>query len=88
MKVLLLFGGRSAEREVSCVSAQSVLRNLGSHVPVLVWIDPQGRWWHQRDVKGYLACPKPARFPFERVPARLEAGPRPALCAGTRRFFH
>ncbi|MFA6030595.1 MAG: D-alanine--D-alanine ligase family protein [Elusimicrobiota bacterium] len=87
MRVLVLFGGRSAEREVSCVSAQSVLRNLGRHQPILVWIDPQGRWWHQRRVKEYLAHKKPARFPFERVAARLEPGPRPALVAGARRFY-
>jgi D-alanine-D-alanine ligase len=45
-RVLLLFGGRSAEHEVSCVSAVAVtgaLREAGHHV-VPVGIDRTGQW--------------------------------------------
>ncbi len=46
MKVLVLFGGRSGEREVSVVSARSVvaaLEELG-HETLTVGITPSGRW--------------------------------------------
>ncbi len=45
--VLLLFGGRSAEHEVSCVSAVAVSAALreGGHDVVPVGIDKDGRWW-------------------------------------------
>jgi D-alanine-D-alanine ligase len=46
MRVLVLFGGRSGEHEVSVSSARSVtdaLRELG-HTPVPVGITRQGRW--------------------------------------------
>ncbi|MFA6094050.1 MAG: D-alanine--D-alanine ligase family protein [Elusimicrobiota bacterium] len=87
MKVLVLCGGRSAEREVSCVSAQAVLKHLGRHAPVFVWIAPDGRWFHQADVRAFLAHPHPEKFRFARVPARLEPGLRPALKAGGKRIF-
>jgi len=45
-RVLLLFGGRSAEHEVSCVSAFAVMRALegGGHQVILVGIDRRGEW--------------------------------------------
>lgn len=46
-RVLLLFGGRSAEHEVSCVSAVAVVEALqgAGHDVVPVGIDRDGRWW-------------------------------------------
>jgi D-alanine-D-alanine ligase len=45
-KVILLFGGRSAEHEVSLLSARNVLAALDRErfEPHLIGIDPQGRW--------------------------------------------
>jgi D-alanine-D-alanine ligase len=44
-RVALLFGGRSGEHEVSLRSAASVAEGLAvRHDPILVLIDPQGRW--------------------------------------------
>ena len=45
-RVLILFGGRSAEHEVSVISARSVYRALDRdrYVPVLVGIDGDGNW--------------------------------------------
>ena len=47
-RVLLLFGGRSAEHEVSCVSAGAVRDALaaGGHHVTTVGIDRAGRWWY------------------------------------------
>ncbi len=45
--VLVLFGGRSAEHEVSCVSAVAVVGALeeAGHEVVAVGIDRSGEWW-------------------------------------------
>jgi D-alanine-D-alanine ligase len=45
-KVIILFGGRSAEHEVSLLSARNVFLALDREqfVPLLVGIDKQGRW--------------------------------------------
>jgi D-alanine-D-alanine ligase len=86
MRLLVLCGGRSAERDVSCVSASSVLNHLSRrYEPVLVRIDPEGRWWHQKDPWAFAAHPKPFSLPFGKVPARLELGGRPALIVGSRK---
>ncbi|KJE22039.1 D-alanine--D-alanine ligase [Frankia torreyi] len=46
IRLALLFGGRSTEHAISCVSAGGVLRALDPDVydVVLVGIDPSGRW--------------------------------------------
>lgn len=81
--LLVLCGGRSAERDVSCVSSAAVLRNLSSRYrPCLVRIDPQGRWFFQRSPTAFAVHPEPQSFPFDRIPARLEPGPKPALVVG------
>ena len=47
-KVLILFGGRSAEHEVSVVSARSVYEALdrNRYTPILVGIARDGEWFH------------------------------------------
>jgi len=46
-RILLLFGGRSAEHEVSCVSAVAIHDALvdGGHRVIPVGIDHDGEWW-------------------------------------------
>jgi D-alanine-D-alanine ligase len=46
IKVAVLFGGKSAEHEVSLWSAKSVIENLdkSKYEPVLIGIDQSGRW--------------------------------------------
>jgi D-alanine-D-alanine ligase len=46
LRVALLFGGRSAEHEVSCLSAASVLAALDpkEYDPIPIGIDKEGRW--------------------------------------------
>jgi D-alanine-D-alanine ligase len=46
LRVMVLFGGRSAEHEVSLRSAQFIVESLdrSRFTPVLVGIDKQGRW--------------------------------------------
>jgi D-alanine-D-alanine ligase len=83
--VLVLCGGRSAEREVSCVSASAVLKNIPSGWKAeLVWIDPGGRWHLQSSPKGLAAAKAPAKHVFEKRPAALVPGTPSRLLAGTR----
>lgn len=51
-RVLVLFGGRSAEHGVSCLSAANVVAALraAGHVIMLVGITPGGRWTHVTEV--------------------------------------
>lgn len=87
MNILILCGGRSAERDVSCVSAAAILRNLSKRWhPILVHIDVQGKWHYQRNHKAFARHPKPFSFPFNRIPATLELGSSPALKSGSRRL--
>lgn len=46
LRVMVLFGGRSAEHEVSLRSAQFIVESLDPNrfTPILVGIDKQGRW--------------------------------------------
>lgn len=74
-RVLLLFGGRSAEHEVSCVSAVAVLaalRNAG-HQVISVGIDRSGSWFLADDSRDpMVAAGRPVSF---LVPeGRLHAG--------------
>lgn len=83
--VLVLCGGRSAEREVSCVSASAVLRNVPAGWRAeLVWIAPDGRWHLQRSPKPLASAKAPAKTPFERRPAALLPGSPSRLVAGAR----
>lgn len=53
IRVLILYGGRSAEHEISIISARFIARSLDArkYEPVLVGIDPEGRWHHQTDAQ-------------------------------------
>ncbi len=74
-RVLLLFGGRSAEHDVSCVSAVAVAEALAGagHTVIPVGIDRQGGWWLARTGQDpMVAAGDPVTL---RVPeAALEAG--------------
>ena len=48
MKVIIMYGGKSGEHEVSLVSATSVVRNINpSHEITLIGITKKGIWYHQ-----------------------------------------
>jgi len=74
-RVLLLFGGRSAEHEVSCVSAVAVLAALrdAGHQVISVGIDRSGSWFLADDSRDpMVASGRPVSF---RVPeGRLVVG--------------
>ncbi len=47
LRVAIIFGGRSAEHEVSLQSARNVIESLdkNKYEPVLIGIDKEGRWF-------------------------------------------
>ncbi len=47
LKVAVIFGGRSAEHEVSLQSAKNVIASLDKekYEPVLIGINREGRWF-------------------------------------------
>lgn len=85
MNVLILCGGRSAERDVSCVSAAAILRRLSPrHRPLLVRIGVDGRWRLRDDPARFASHKEPWRLPQDGALARLELGGPPRLRAGSR----
>jgi len=73
IRVLLLFGGRSAEHEVSVVSARSVYAAIDRerYDVVLAGIDQQGRWYFGgKDSKSLSSS---TVVPDDQVPARLSS---------------
>jgi D-alanine-D-alanine ligase len=55
LRVGVLFGGKSAEHEVSLLSAKNVIDAMdkNKYEPILIGIDKQGQW-HLRDVNRFL----------------------------------
>ncbi len=53
VRVAVVFGGRSAEHEVSLQSAKNVLEALdpGKYEPILIGIDREGRWYRQEQAR-------------------------------------
>jgi D-alanine-D-alanine ligase len=85
-RVLILCGGRSAERDVSCVSAAAVVRHIPKGwVPVLVHIAANGEWQYQSAPQKFAQHPQPFKYRFERTSARLIIGAKPGLMIGQRR---
>jgi len=87
-RVLLLYGGRSAEHEISILSARFVLEALDTarYQPLLVAIDQQGRWWlQQAEQLGRFADAGQAHVDACGSPVSLPPVPRPGPGAGALR---
>ncbi|MDR1673059.1 MAG: D-alanine--D-alanine ligase [Bacteroidales bacterium] len=57
LKVAIIFGGKSAEHEISLVSATNIYRSVDRIIyePLLLGIDKQNRWcYHPRYTDGYV----------------------------------
>jgi D-alanine-D-alanine ligase len=78
-RVVILFGGRSAEHEVSILSARNVLAALDrSQVdPILIGIDKQGRWRAQSErlLAGATGDPRQLRLEDEAPVVALSTAP-------------
>jgi D-alanine-D-alanine ligase len=76
IRVGLLFGGQSAEHEISILSARNVLEALdrGRFEPVLIGIDKQGRWWTQ-DERRLLESSRDPRLAHIQTGMPIALGP-------------
>lgn len=77
-RVLLLYGGRSGEHEISLISAASVFRRLdrARFDVTAVGIDHQGRWW-LADLSGLRDADKALPMPREGSAALVALSPFP-----------
>jgi D-alanine-D-alanine ligase len=80
LRVLLLFGGRSAEHDVSCVTAVAVARALDPerYEVVPIGITTEGEWLlagEARAAREKGVCAVPAAFAVEGEPVRPPSGP-------------
>lgn len=82
LRVAVLFGGRSAEHEISLLSARFVVEALDRDrfEPVLVGIDKSGRWLLQEEalLLGATRDPRLARLNEARPDVALVAHPSPS----------
>jgi D-alanine-D-alanine ligase len=83
LRVAILFGGRSAEHEISLLSARFVLESLDPErfEPVLVGIDKSGRWLLQDSARllGQARDPRHVALDGSSLPVLLPAHPTRAL---------
>lgn len=84
LDLLVIAGGRSAERDVSCISAAAILRNADKkrYRVRLVHIDKNGRWLLEKKPAAFARHPRPDRYPFQGKPVSLELGKDRWLHAG------
>jgi D-alanine-D-alanine ligase len=77
LRVGILFGGRSAEHEVSLLSAKNVIQALDrdKYDPVLIGIDKQGGWHLQKDAEYLLNADDPKRIALSPAMSALTITP-------------
>jgi D-alanine-D-alanine ligase len=79
LRVAVIYGGRSAEHEISLLSARFVVASLDRErfEPVLVGIDKDGRWSMQTEEALLSAPADPKRIALERSAAHTSPAPWP-----------
>lgn len=79
LRVAVLFGGRSAEHEISLLSARNVVEALDRErfEPVLVGIDKDGRWLLQQEALLLSASRDPRLQRLEQAAPDVSLAPRP-----------
>lgn len=67
LKVAVIYGGRSGEHEVSCMSAAAIIKNLDRKLfePVPIAIDKQGRWLLDQEPNVLLPQQNSIKINFE-----------------------
>ncbi|HEX6273441.1 MAG TPA: D-alanine--D-alanine ligase family protein [Polyangiaceae bacterium] len=83
LRVAVLCGGRSAEHEISLLSARFVLESLdpSRFVPVLVGIDKNGRWLSQKESHLLAAARDPRKVALDAGEPAVLLAPEPGAAA-------
>ncbi|HKA34057.1 MAG TPA: D-alanine--D-alanine ligase [Candidatus Binatia bacterium] len=77
LRVAVLFGGRSAEHEISIISAKNVVQAIdrSKYEVVLIGIDKRGRWYRTDDARVLERADRPKAIRFARDPNALALVP-------------
>jgi D-alanine-D-alanine ligase len=77
LRVAVLFGGRSAEHEISIISAKNVVQAIDKekYEVVLIGIDKNGRWYRNDDARFLERADRPKAIRFAREPDALALVP-------------
>ena len=80
LRVAVLFGGRSAEHEISLLSARFVVESLdrSKYEPILVGIDKSGRWLLQEEASLLNAARDPRLVKLNQAMPGVLLAPHPA----------
>jgi D-alanine-D-alanine ligase len=85
LRVAVLFGGRSAEHEISLLSARFVVASLDRErfEPILIGIDKGGRWLLQEEALLLNAARDPRLVRLNAAAPRVALAPHPAAAGET-----
>lgn len=83
INIAVLFGGRSAEHEVSIQSVINIVESMDKekYLPFLLWIDRDGRWFFNKDKPFSLSSLKDGTFEafFRTEAGFIAAGPSSSI---------
>ncbi len=82
MRVIVIFGGRSSEHDVSCFSAASVIGNMPSHEVTKIGITLDGKWFRTDATVSQIASGEWEKCPNE--PVSIDINNNCFLSAGKR----
>ncbi|MEE9371610.1 MAG: D-alanine--D-alanine ligase family protein [Saprospiraceae bacterium] len=86
LNVAVFFGGKSAEHEISLISAQNVIKSLDrqKYIPILIAIDQTGKWYYQSDEALLFVTDDPKKIKILDKSAPVILSP----VANDHRLFH
>lgn len=85
MKVLILFGGKSTEYEISCLSAANVIENIKDHEVTKIGITKDGKWFFTEAPSDDIRNGKWTEY--ENIPASLDLSEKVFMKNGEKLVF-
>ena len=85
MKILILFGGKSTEYEISCLSAANVLENTENHEVTKIGITRDGNWFFTDAPSDDIRNGKWTEY--ENIPVTLDLSEKAFVKNGEKLFF-
>ncbi len=82
MKVIVIFGGKSSEHDVSCVSAGSIIENMVGHDVYKIGITLDGRWFRTDATAAQIKSGEWEKCPNEAV--TIDINNNCFVCGGKR----
>lgn len=82
MKVALIFGGKSTEHEVSCLSAASILDNIKGHEVLPIGITKNGEWFYTKASSDDIRSGRWTEL--EKQPVSIDLANKEFMCCGKK----